>query len=105
MPAEQQDGHNFILENVNKHKAVGYNGVYFEYLKIHISAKISITISLMRTYLDIDIGIGDSKYEVVFHFPNVMCMMTHFNYSTRRTMIFRNFTFYLPLRLNDLMII
>ena len=34
----------------------------FEYLKIHISAKISITISLMRTYLDIDIGIGDSKY-------------------------------------------
>ena len=34
----------------------------FEYLKIHISAKISITISLMRAYLDIDIGIGDSKF-------------------------------------------
>ena len=69
----------------------------FEYLKIHISAKISITISLMRTYLDIDIGIGDSKYEVVFNFPNVMCTMTYFNYSTLRlTMIFRNFSFYLP---------
>ena len=54
----------------------------FEYLKIHISAKISITISLMRMYLDIDIGIGDSKYWVVFHFPNVMCTMKHFNCST-----------------------
>ena len=67
----------------------------FEYLKIHISAKISITISLMRTYLDIDIRIGDSKYYAVFHFPYIMCTMKHFNCRTLRLMIFRSFSFYL----------
>ena len=67
----------------------------FEYLKIHISAKISITISLMRTYLDIDIGIGDSKYYAVFHFRNIMCTMKIFDCSTLRLMTFRSFSFYL----------
>ena len=52
----------------------------FEYLKIHISAKISITISLMRTYLDIDIGIGDSKYQIVFHLPYVMCTTKYYDF-------------------------